>query len=169
MHSKKRLTFRPTPPKMSMKNMLIYRDFPLYCTSFIALHPLQGFQRVTLFIRKRGAAAFQLMLPVRSFSGVRRAASHRRFDLGKVDGIVGPMRGVRCPAPVPATFAALDRRGIVRHSTRVRLAEDRVGRRVARVADPRSEELERFWRRVLGFLETSLGRVEDAAQTRHGA
>jgi integrase len=47
---------------------------------------------------------------------------------------------------VPAAFAALDRRGIVRHSTRIKVADDRVGRRAARVADTLNEELERFWK-----------------------
>jgi len=30
---------------------------------------------------------------------------------------------------VPAEFAALDRRGIVRHYTRIKIADDRLGRR----------------------------------------
>jgi integrase len=47
---------------------------------------------------------------------------------------------------VPAEFAALDRRGIVRHSTRIKIAEDRLGRRAARIADTLNEELERFWK-----------------------
>jgi integrase len=46
---------------------------------------------------------------------------------------------------VPAEFAALDRRGIVRHSTRIRIADDRVGRRAARVAQKLNEALERHW------------------------
>jgi hypothetical protein len=36
---------------------------------------------------------------------------------------------------VPAEFARFDERGIVKHSTKVRIAQDRTGRRVARVAD----------------------------------
>ena len=36
---------------------------------------------------------------------------------------------------VPAEFTALDRRGIVRHSTRVKIVDDRLGRRASRVAD----------------------------------
>lgn len=47
---------------------------------------------------------------------------------------------------VPAEFAALDRRGIVRHSTRVRIADDRVGRRASRVAENLNEGLEQFWK-----------------------
>ena len=47
---------------------------------------------------------------------------------------------------VPVEFAALDKRGIVRHSTRIKIAEDRVGRKAARVAETLNEELECFWR-----------------------
>jgi hypothetical protein len=36
---------------------------------------------------------------------------------------------------VPTEFASFDRRGIIKHSTRVRVASDRAGRRAARVAD----------------------------------
>ena len=35
---------------------------------------------------------------------------------------------------VPAEFAALDRRGVIRHSTRIKVADDRIGRRATRVA-----------------------------------
>ena len=47
---------------------------------------------------------------------------------------------------VPAEFSGLDRRGVVRHSTRVRVADDRVGRRAARVAETLNEGLEQFWK-----------------------
>jgi integrase len=47
---------------------------------------------------------------------------------------------------VPAEFARLDRRGIIRHSTRIKIADDRIGRRAARVADTLNAELERFWK-----------------------
>ena len=47
---------------------------------------------------------------------------------------------------VPAEYAALDRRGIVRHSTRIRVADDRVGRRAAYVAITLNRELELFWK-----------------------
>ena len=47
---------------------------------------------------------------------------------------------------VPAEFAALDRRGIVRHSTRIKIANDRLGRRASRVADKLNSELECFWK-----------------------
>jgi hypothetical protein len=48
---------------------------------------------------------------------------------------------------VPAEFAALDRRGIVRHSSRIKIVDDRLGRRASRVADKlNNSELERFWK-----------------------
>lgn len=47
---------------------------------------------------------------------------------------------------VPAEFAALDTRGIIRHSTRIRVTDDRVGRRAARVARELNEALERHWK-----------------------
>lgn len=47
---------------------------------------------------------------------------------------------------VPAEFAALDRRGVVKHSTRVRVADDRLGRRAMRVALKLNEELEQHWK-----------------------
>jgi len=46
---------------------------------------------------------------------------------------------------VPAEFAALDHRGIIRHSTRIRIADDRIGRRAARVAQKLNEALESHW------------------------
>lgn len=51
---------------------------------------------------------------------------------------------------VPAEFAAFDHRGIVRHSTKVRIASDRTGRRAMRVADRLNVELEAYWHRVSG-------------------
>ena len=47
-------------------------------------------------------------------------------------------------------FAAYDRRGIVKHSTRVRIAEDRNGRRASIVADKLNQELEAQWRALTG-------------------
>jgi len=46
---------------------------------------------------------------------------------------------------VPAEFAALDHRGIIWHSTRIRIADDRIGRRAARVAQKLNEALESHW------------------------
>jgi hypothetical protein len=47
---------------------------------------------------------------------------------------------------VPAEFAALDRRGIVRHSTRIKIVDDRLGRRASRVAHMLNSELESYWK-----------------------
>src|SRR4051812_7143238 len=47
---------------------------------------------------------------------------------------------------VPSEFAPLDPRGIIRHSTRIRIADDRTGRRAARVAQKLNEELELHWK-----------------------
>jgi hypothetical protein len=43
---------------------------------------------------------------------------------------------------VPAEFAALYRRGVIRHSTRIRTTDDRVGRRASRVAEKLNAALE---------------------------
>lgn len=51
---------------------------------------------------------------------------------------------------VPMEFAALDPRGIVRHSTRIPIASDRTGRRAARVADKLNEALEHSWQELAG-------------------
>src|SRR6202035_121500 len=51
---------------------------------------------------------------------------------------------------VPAEFARFDRRGIGKHSTKVRIAQDRTGRRAARVADKLNEELELYWKALAG-------------------
>ena len=47
---------------------------------------------------------------------------------------------------VPAEFGALDLRGIIRHSTRIKIADDRLGRRASRVAEKLNSELECFWK-----------------------
>ncbi|MCP3447359.1 tyrosine-type recombinase/integrase [Bradyrhizobium sp. CCGUVB14] len=46
---------------------------------------------------------------------------------------------------VPAEFSDFDKRGIVRHSTKVRVSSDRTGRRAIRVAERLNDELEAFW------------------------
>jgi hypothetical protein len=51
---------------------------------------------------------------------------------------------------VPLEFARFDQRGIVKHSTRIRVAEDRTGRRAARVAERLNAQLEAFWRASAG-------------------
>lgn len=47
---------------------------------------------------------------------------------------------------VPSEFATFDRRGIVKHSTRIRIAHDRAGRRAARVAEQLNRQLEIYWK-----------------------
>ena len=55
---------------------------------------------------------------------------------------------------VPAEFSTFDKRGIVRHSTKVRVASDRTGSRLARCRDPASAD-----QRVLpGTVFQQLGR-----------
>jgi integrase len=47
---------------------------------------------------------------------------------------------------VPVEFAHFDQRGVIKHSTRIKIANDRAGRRAARVADRLNAELELFWK-----------------------
>jgi integrase len=47
---------------------------------------------------------------------------------------------------VPIEFARFDGRGVVKHSTRIKIANDRAGRRAARVAEKFNEQLEVFWK-----------------------
>lgn len=47
---------------------------------------------------------------------------------------------------VPVEFASLDSREVIKHSTRIRIANDRAGRRAARIAATFNEQLEVFWR-----------------------
>jgi len=65
---------------------------------------------------------------------------------------------------VPTGYAHLDRRGIVRHSTGIKVASDRGGRRARGVAEKLNEELERFWRTLAGGQATATGRYELARQ-----
>lgn len=53
---------------------------------------------------------------------------------------------------VPTEFAAFDPRGIVKHSTKIRIADDRNGRRASRVADQFNRELEANGRPSLRHL-----------------
>lgn len=63
---------------------------------------------------------------------------------------------------VPIEFAELDPRGIIRHSTRVKIADDRIGRRAARVAQNLNEELEGFWKSLAnGKSGADLGRYDE--------
>jgi hypothetical protein len=47
---------------------------------------------------------------------------------------------------VPVEFAELDPRRIIKHSTRIKIANDRAGRRAVRVAEKFNEQLEIFWK-----------------------
>ncbi len=63
----------------------------------------------------------------------------------------------------PTEFADLDRRGVVRHSTRIKVADDRIGRRAARVAHTLNEELEHFWKGLAdGRSREHLTRYDEA-------
>jgi hypothetical protein len=64
---------------------------------------------------------------------------------------------------VPSEFAAVDQRGIVRHSTRIKFADDRLGRRAARVADRLNSELECFWKELAdGCSKAEANRYDQA-------
>jgi hypothetical protein len=51
---------------------------------------------------------------------------------------------------VPKEFAHLDRRGVVRLSTEIRVADDRAGVKASRVADRLKVDLEASWRAKAG-------------------
>jgi integrase len=60
-------------------------------------------------------------------------------------------------------FAHLDARGVIKHSTKVRIAQDRTGRRAARVASKLNEELELFWQGLSeGRSKDELRRYDEA-------
>ena len=64
---------------------------------------------------------------------------------------------------VPTEFARFDARGIIRHSTKVRIRDDRNGRRASRVAEKLNSELEAFWRASAnGPAREQLTRYDDA-------
>lgn len=64
---------------------------------------------------------------------------------------------------VPLEFAAIDRRGIVKHSTRIRIEHDRAGRRAACVAERFNEKLELTWKDLAcGQTQAEFTRYEDA-------
>lgn len=58
---------------------------------------------------------------------------------------------------VPAAFASFDRRGIIRHSTHIRVADDRLGRRAARIAETLNDALERHWKTLASQRAASPG------------
>jgi integrase len=49
---------------------------------------------------------------------------------------------------VPKEFAQLDPRRVIKHSTKIRIAHDRTGRRASRVASKLNAELELHWRKL---------------------
>jgi integrase len=51
---------------------------------------------------------------------------------------------------VPAEFVQYDSRGVIKHSTKVRIATDRAGRRAAGVADKLNRQLELYWHGLAG-------------------
>ena len=66
---------------------------------------------------------------------------------------------------VPAEFARFDARGIVRHSTKVRISDDRTGRRASRIAEKFNSDLEAFWRAVAtGPATAQLARYDTTRQ-----
>ena len=67
---------------------------------------------------------------------------------------------------VPTEFASFDRRGIIKHSTRVRVASDCAGRRAALVADKLNAELESHWLQLAGRGSCSIENGYDAARRR---
>jgi hypothetical protein len=79
-----------------------------------------------------------------SFCSVQQNVQHWRVSM--VDFLTrrhGTWHFVR---RVPTEFAAFDRRRIIKHSTKIRIADDRNGRRASSVADKLNRELETFWR-----------------------
>jgi integrase len=59
---------------------------------------------------------------------------------------------------VPAEYAHLDKRGVIKHSTGIAVAKDRRGIRAGKAADAMNRELEAYWR---GLVE---GKAQEAAQ-----
>jgi hypothetical protein len=58
---------------------------------------------------------------------------------------------------VPLEFANLDKRGVIKHSTKVEVRNDRRGSKAGRIAGDMSRELEAYWR---GLAE---GKAQEAA------
>ena len=64
---------------------------------------------------------------------------------------------------VPIEYADFDKRGIVKHSTKVRIVDDRTGRRASRVATKLNEDLEAHWRGLVeGKSKAHLAGHEEA-------
>ena len=58
---------------------------------------------------------------------------------------------------VPLEFAALDPRGVIKHSTKVEVLKDRRGTKAGKIADAMNRDLEAYWR---GLSE---GKAQEAA------
>src|SRR5580658_6152669 len=64
---------------------------------------------------------------------------------------------------VPAEFTSFDQRSVIRHSTKVRVAEDRNGRRASRIAQKLNEQLEGYWCSLAhGLHDSQISRYEAA-------
>lgn len=63
---------------------------------------------------------------------------------------------------VPIEFSEFDKRGVIKHSTRIKIIEDRAGRRAARVAQKLNEELELFWAGLSNGRKAHLNNYEEA-------
>jgi flagellar biosynthesis/type III secretory pathway protein FliH len=59
---------------------------------------------------------------------------------------------------VPEDFSNLDKRGIVRHSTKVAVVTDKRGNKAAKIAEAMNRDLEAYWRRLYE------GRAQEAAE-----
>jgi hypothetical protein len=68
---------------------------------------------------------------------------------------------------VPVEFAHLYERGIIKHSTKVRIAQDRTGRRAARVASKLNDALELYWKSLAdGRSKADLSRYDEGPASR---
>jgi hypothetical protein len=68
-----------------------------------------------------------------------------------------------CP-PRSVGFSEFDKRGIVRHSTKVRVSTDRTGRRAVRVAQRLNDELEAFWSQCAAGADPAAASYEEVRQ-----
>ena len=70
---------------------------------------------------------------------------------------------------VPVEFASLDPRGIIKHSTKVRVSSDRAGRKATLVADELNQELENYWQelfaRQMGIVPSSYDQARQRARS----
>jgi len=70
---------------------------------------------------------------------------------------------------VPIEYAQYDRRGVIKHSTKVRIEADRAGRRATRVADKLNAQLEAYWHGLAnGKSRTLLTNYDEARRRARG-